>query len=245
MAVDSGVHKPFSYTPQICNLPGAMPPPPKLTPKRATPRQGTSYMAYAAEPPAEDDPLLCFAPVPHVAPRRNSITADKQRRFIATLAATGIVTQAAKSIGVSMEAIYKLRQRPGAEGFRAAWEGALDRGIARLEDCALQRAIEGEERMVVSGGKVLGTERRFNNALLIFLLRQRMPARYSADMVPRASLKPGGALYEEIKRQVLDEEYGDEQEVFDSIDKFIDDMRVRRAANAAILADLSGGEEDE
>jgi hypothetical protein len=216
----------------------------KLTNRRATPRQGTSYMAYAAEPPAEDDPLLGFAPVPHSRPRRNSITPDKQRQFISTLAATGIVTQAAKSIGVSMEAIYKLRQRPGAEEFRAAWEAALDRGIARLEDCALQRAIEGEERMVVSAGKVLGTERRFNNALLIFLLKQRMPARYSTDMVPRASLKPGGALYEEIKRQVLDEEEGDEQEVLDSIDQFIEDMRVRRAANAAILLE-DGSEGDD
>jgi hypothetical protein len=91
---------------------------------------------------------------------------------------------------------------------------------------------------------VLGTERRFNNALLIFLLKQRMPARYSTDMVPRASLKPGGALYEEIKRQVLDEEEGDEQEVLDSIDQFIEDMRVRRAANAAILLE-DGSEGDD
>lgn len=35
---------------------------------------------------------LEFAPFVHVAPRRNSITPDKQRRFIATLAATGIVS---------------------------------------------------------------------------------------------------------------------------------------------------------
>ena len=73
------------------------------------------------------------------------------------LAACGIVTQAAKHIGASMEALYKLRHRPGAEEFAAAWDDAVDRGVQRLEDCALARAIAGESRLVVSGGKVLGT----------------------------------------------------------------------------------------
>ena len=85
-------------------------------------------------PPAADDPLLGFAPYLHKAPRRNSITPTLQRRFIATLAATGIVTQAAMSIGKSMEALYKLRNKPGAEGFAAAWDAALERGVQRLEE---------------------------------------------------------------------------------------------------------------
>jgi hypothetical protein len=63
--------------------------------------------------PAEDDPLLGFVPVPHSRPRRNSITPDRQRAFIAALAA--------REIGASLEALYKLRNRPGAEGFRTAW----------------------------------------------------------------------------------------------------------------------------
>ena len=111
-----------------------------ITPTRAIARQATSAVAYAALPPDPDDPLLGFEPVPHTAPRRNSITPDLQRAFIAHLAATGIVTQAARAIGKSMEAIYKLRQRPGAEGFRAAWDAAIDRGVARLEAGALARA---------------------------------------------------------------------------------------------------------
>jgi hypothetical protein len=185
-------------------------------------------MAYTAEPPDEDDPLLGFAPVPHVQPRRNSITADKQRRFIATLAATGIVTQAAKAIGVSMEAIYKLRQRPGAEEFRAAWEAALDRGIARLEDCALQRAIEGEERMVVSSGRLIGTERRHNTALTLFFLRERLPARYGTGIAP------GHALYERIRAEVEAElaakQRRESSEVLASIDAKLERIKQRRWA---------------
>ena len=194
-------------------------------------------MAFTADPPADDDPLLAFDPVPHKRPRRNSITPDKQRKFIATLAATGIVTQAAKSIGVSMEAIYKLRQRPGAEGFRAAWEAALDRGISRLEDCALQRAMEGEERPVVSGGKWLGSWRRFDNSLLMFLLRHRLPARYAGDV------GPGHPLYERIRRDVLAElaadEAEDEAQVLEELDAMIDRMR----SNSLAARELFSGEE--
>lgn len=165
--------------------------------KRKTPRQATSAVAFEHEPPAPDDPLLDFTPVPHKQPRRNSITPELQRAFIAHLAATGIVTQAARHIGRSMEALYKLRQRPGAEGFRAAWDMAVDRGVSRLEHCALARAIEGEERMVVSSGKLLGTERRYNEALVMFFLRTRLPDRYD----PLKDVGPGHPIYERVKRE--------------------------------------------
>lgn len=146
--------------------------------KRKIPRQATSRVAFEVMPPTPDDPLLDFMPVPHVAARSNSITPDVQRAFIAQLAATGIVTQAALHVGKSMEALYKLRQRPGAEGFRAAWDAALDRGVARLEDTALARAIQGEERLILHGGKVVAAERRHNEALVMFFLRTRLPHRY-------------------------------------------------------------------
>ena len=55
-------------------------------------------------------------------------------------------------------------------------------------------------------------------------------------------LKPGHPLYEKIKAEVLAEYEGDEQEVFDSIDRFIDDMRVRRVENEQILAEASDDE---
>ncbi len=162
--------------------------------KRKIPRQATSSVAYELVPPAPDDPLLDFMPVPHVAARSNSITPDVQRAFIAQLAATGIVTQAARHVGKSMEALYKLRQRPGAEGFRAAWDAALDRGVSRLEDCALARAIEGEEKPILHAGKVVGTERRHNEPLVMFFLRNRLPHRYDQQK----EVGPGHPLYEKV-----------------------------------------------
>ena len=90
---------------------------------RQPPRPATSSVAHVAAPPEDDDPLLAFAPCLHTAPQRNSLTPDLQRRLIATLAATGIVKRAAKSIGRSLEALYQLRHRPGAEGFAGACSG--------------------------------------------------------------------------------------------------------------------------
>jgi len=165
----------------------------------ANPSKRTSYMTRPGDPPAPDDPLLQFAPVPHKAPRRNSITAARQRAFIAALAATGVVNQAARTIGASLEALYRLRHKPGAEAFAAAWDDAVDRGVQRLEDCALARAIEGEERMVVAGGQVVGTEIRHNEALVMFFLRSRRADRYGAQV------SPGHPIYERIRAEVMAE----------------------------------------
>ena len=194
-----------------------MPPTPRsaaLSCKSARPSRRTSAVAFAGEPPAADDPLLDFVPFAHAVPRRNSITPARQRAFIAALAATGIVTQAARTIGASLEALYKLRHRRGAEGFAAAWEAAIDRGMARLEDCALERAILGEERPVVWDGKVVTTWRRYDTGLLMFLLRQRRQTRFGAV----GTIQPGDPAYEKLKAMWIAEQAVSEEEVRASID---------------------------
>lgn len=219
-------------------------PPPTPSPKgvgafdlrctRAIASQATSAVAYVGEEPVDDDPLLGFAPYLHPAPRSNSITPERQRRFIATLAATGIVAQAARSIGKSMEALYKLKHKPGAEGFAAAWDAALERGVQRLEDCALERALKGTPTPIVSGGKLIAWYDKPDNRMLRFLLQHRLPATYGVQHV-----KPGHPIYESIRKEVLAEENArldaEEEEVLESIDKFIEDMRERRIANARIF----------
>ena len=145
---------------------------------RARASKRTSRVAFAGEEPEAGDALLGFAPYRHRAARRNSITPERQVAFVSALAASGIVTQAARVIGVSLEALYKLRHQPGAEGFAAAWDAAIDRGMARLEDCALERALLGEERVIYRNGEVVARWRRYDTQLLIFLLRQRRPERF-------------------------------------------------------------------
>ena len=79
---------------------------------RATPSQATSAVAFVAPPPEDDDPLLAFEPYLHPHPRKRSITPDVQRAFVAQLAAKGIVKQAARHVGRSLEArILAFRKR--------------------------------------------------------------------------------------------------------------------------------------
>lgn len=212
--------------------------------KSPRPSRRTSRTAFTAPPPEPEDPLLTFAPYVHKQPRRNAITPDRQRAFIAALAASGTVTQAARTIGASLEALYKLRHRPGAEGFSAAWDMAIERGIARLEDCAVELAIAGEELPIVSAGKLLGTYRKHNFGHIRFVLSQRRAARWAVQASNHADLRPGHPVYERLKAEWLLEEAGDEQAVFDSIDRMIDQMRERSLANEAVLLE-SDADEDE
>ena len=197
-------------------------------------------MAFVGEEPGEDDPLLAFEPYRQVAPRSNSITPARQVRFVMALAASGIVTQAAREVGVSLEALYRLRNKPGAEGFAAAWEAAIDRGMARLEDCALERALRGEERVTYHNGKVVGRWRRYDTQLLIFLLRQRRPERFHdgrfLDRVEMMRLQAGFA-----EAMIAQEEEGPGQEaIWASINAKFDKAMGEHLAKTSLTAEKGG-----
>ncbi|KPP85098.1 hypothetical protein [Erythrobacter sp. HL-111] len=158
--------------------------------KRKIARQATSEVAWEFEPAvvSDEDPLLAFAPYLHKQPRRNSITPDLQRAFVARLAETGVVKAAAIHIGRSLEALYKLRRRPGAEGFAAAWDEALEWGALRLEDCAIERVLAE------------GLSNRRANSMLAFLIRHRR-----APYLDPREVGPGHPLYERIRREIEEE----------------------------------------
>ena len=212
--------------------------------RRATPREGTSYMAFRHEPLEPGDPLLGFTPVLHKEPRRNTITPPRQRAFVAALAECGIVVQAARKIGASTDALYRLRNRPDGGEFCAAWDAAIDRGVMRLEDCALARAIEGEERMVVSAGKHMGTEVRYNDNLVMFFLRARRGERYAPDW---RALKPGHPLYERIAVEAVARHRAQEEEnegaTLEALDAFFEDLRQRRLASERLAAEMAAEDE--
>ena len=63
-------------------------------------------------------------PVP-VRVRRDGWTAERQHIFIAALAQTGCIGQAAQAAGMSRESAYRLRLRKGAGSFAAAWDSIL------------------------------------------------------------------------------------------------------------------------
>ena len=206
-------------------------------------RPSTSYMYHDGEELDEDDPLLSFTPVPHKLLRKNSLTPERQRQFIAALAASGIVTHAARVVGASLEAFYALRNRAGAEGFCAAWDEAIDRALVRVEAGAVGRAIDGVEKPIVSGGKLLGWYRVHNEALVTFLLRQRRGDRYADGVLP------GHPLYERIRRE-LKQELGRnamarESASIASINAKIEAMRANEEEADRLLADVRDRSEEE
>jgi hypothetical protein len=127
-----------------------------------------------AEPPAPDAGLpaglLDFEPVPRRY-RHDGWTPERQKAFIGALAVTGCVDRAARMVNIAQTNCYELRKAPGAEGFRRAWDAALDFALPKLKDIAFQRAIEGELVPVFSGGKLMGFRRKYNDKLLMFCLR--------------------------------------------------------------------------
>ncbi len=68
--------------------------------------------------------IPAFHPVP-VNPRADGWTAARQAAFVGMLAETGSVIAAARIVGMGRESAYRLRRRPGAAGFAAAWDAAL------------------------------------------------------------------------------------------------------------------------
>lgn len=132
-----------------------------------------------------DDPPLTYSPEDYrwVAvrrrPRLDGWTEEKQRRFVETLADTGLVSMAAKAVGMTRESAYKLRRAPHATAFAHAWDAARHHAGSVLEDMAFERALEGIEQNVFDEfGQVVCTKRVYSNRLLTFLLSHLKPERY-------------------------------------------------------------------
>ena len=129
--------------------------------------------------PNTGEPVPEFDPVPRKY-RHDGWTPDRQRAFIEALADTGSVSRAAKRINMSSEGAYYPRRQPGAESFRAAWNAALDHGVQRLTDIALDRATEGVTVPVFWRGEQVGERRSYNDRLLMFMLKHHKADQYGA-----------------------------------------------------------------
>lgn len=69
--------------------------------------------------------FLAFTPVA-VRAQHNGWSPELQKRFILALARGAGPGEAARSVGRTRQSAYRLRSRPGSEGFAAAWDQALD-----------------------------------------------------------------------------------------------------------------------
>jgi len=122
---------------------------------------------------------LAFDPV-SLEPRTNGWTPERQRAFIEELADCGIVREAAERVGMTERSAHRLRHRPDAGGFHAAWDRAVRMGGERLRSVAYDRAVNGTLRRRYYHGEVVDEERVYDNRLLTYLLG-RLPGLHTSS----------------------------------------------------------------
>ena len=114
-------------------------------------------------------------------PRRDGWTPDKQWRFVEALAHTASITHAVRSVGMSAQSAYRLRDHPEGAAFRAAWDAALEQAWELIEVTALDRAVNGEREIIEhDGGLVVERRRPCSPQLMIHLLSMRERAQAAA-----------------------------------------------------------------
>lgn len=131
-----------------------------------------------AEPAAQRQTLTVLPqPAPHrstlpAIPIRSSWTGPKQRLFIKTLAVTGSVEQSCARVGMSVSSAYRLRLRPDALAFRSAWSKAIRSCVNAVRDVAYDRAINGEQKLIIKNGEVKGRYHSFNDRMIMWVLNR-------------------------------------------------------------------------
>ena len=120
-----------------------------------------------------------FTPVP-LRYRRDGWTPGRQSDFLGRLAETRSVAAAARHVGKSRESAYRLRDKPGAQSFAAAWDVILaEPRAARMSTHELlwHRAFYGTLKPIMRGGKHVATRHSPDNDAVLRLYRREMQRR--------------------------------------------------------------------
>lgn len=158
-------------------------------------------IATEADPAIDPDDLpedLAFTPVEQRTKRWTGITAQKQRMFIAHLAATGAVSMAAKVAGHSTSAFYQLRKRDDAASFAAAWDRAVEAGARRVADLLMEYAIYGVPETISKRGQVILERRRPNIRAMQHIAASRFPENFAG--IDPVDGRPASAIPHAIHR---------------------------------------------
>ena len=110
-------------------------------------------------------------PTPAQQSRVDGWSPARQRHFLETLAATGVITTACDAVHISPRAAYALRIRRDGAAFRLGWDAAILIARARLADDLLARALNGHEEVIrkdADAGEI--TRHRHDNRLAMSML---------------------------------------------------------------------------
>ena len=135
-------------------------------------------MEHAPQTAEGDGLALSFTPVP-VRARHDGWTPRKQQDFIAALRRTRSVDRAAAAVGMTRMSAYRLRARPDAASFAAAWDAALVRprsdaviaASARAESL-WDRAWNGRVVPIMRKGRQVGYRLKPDSGAALAILRR-------------------------------------------------------------------------
>lgn len=112
--------------------------------------------------------------------------------FLEALRDTCNVRHACEAARVSRSWAYECRERD--EGFRAAWNDAVEDACDLLEAEAWRRAMKGCEKPVYQRGELVGTVIEYSDTLHLALLRAHRPEKFRERIDNRHSGPDGGAI---------------------------------------------------
>lgn len=134
---------------------------------------------------------------------RTKRTLEKGEKFIETLRRTGgNVSRACKAEGVGRATAYEWRAAD--EGFAKKWDEAVEAGLEELEQEARRRAFTGLKQAIYYQGKVVGYEKEYSDALLMFLLKGGKPEKYRERFEHTG--KDGGPIRVKSEKDLSDDE---------------------------------------
>ncbi|HTU10516.1 MAG TPA: hypothetical protein VMG08_06405 [Allosphingosinicella sp.] len=120
-----------------------------------------------------------FTPVP-LRYRADGWTPVRQAVFLGILVETRCVAAAARAVGMGRESAYRLRERPGAESFAAAWDRVLEtprESRMSTHDLLWHRLEYGKIRPIMKRGKCVAVRASPDNDAVLRLYRMEMRRR--------------------------------------------------------------------
>ena len=122
----------------------------------------------------------------HLAGRRTSFDAAKKKHFLETLLEVGVLTTAAKMIGVNHGTIYVHMEKDPM--FKQLVDEVMEQSIDDMEAEAIRRGVRGVKEPVWYQGKIVGYQYRPSDKMLEMVLKAKRPEQYN----PRQNITLSG-----------------------------------------------------
>lgn len=127
--------------------------------------------------------------------RKDALDKLKRAAFLRYLVETASITESCKKAKLNRATAYTWRDADPE--FERQWDENLIKGCDVLEDEAVRRGRDGYLRPVYQGGKKVGTERRYSDTLLMFMLNGRRPEKFQRSRVEHTGANGGAIKFED------------------------------------------------